>query len=147
MGTPSRVARLAGLAAISPVGALIGGLVDERVHLGFTNWRSACRASGLSFASLFKFTLELLPNAIVGALLGGLLVQLLAFSLRPRHTEACLAAHLGCAVVMPLGLLLCALALPIPLMLITEVALAVAAAYLMQALWKRHSATRIPLYP
>jgi hypothetical protein len=149
MGTTSRLARLAGLAAISPAGGLIGGLFDERTHLGFTNWRGACRASGISFASLFHFTLELLPYAVIGALLGALFVQVLAFSARhrPRRVDACLAAHLGCAVAMPLGLLLCALALPVPLMLLAEIALTVLAASGVLALWTRNSPARIPAHP
>ena len=88
MGKISAQAHLAGLAAISPASAAVGALIDERLHLGFTNWRSACRASGISFASLFHFTLELLPNAVIGGLLGALLVQLLAFSLRHRRHHA-----------------------------------------------------------
>lgn len=149
MGTTSRVARLAGLAAISPASAVIGGLIDERVHLGFTNWRSACRSSGISFTSLFNFTLELLPTAVIGALLGGLLVQLLAFAMRhhPRRAESCLVAHLGCAIAMPLGLLLCALALPVPLMLIAEIALAAAAASLLQTLRSRNSPAPMAIHP
>lgn len=148
MGNISRSVRLAGLAAIAPASAVVGGLIDERRHLGFTNWRSACRASGISFASLFHFTLELLPNAVIGALLGALLVQALAFSLRhqPGRADACLAAHLGCAVAMPLGLLLCALALPMPLMFIAEVALAVTAASVILVWRKRKSPARIALH-
>jgi hypothetical protein len=148
MGNILRSARLAGLAAIAPASAVLGGLIDERHHLGFTNWRSACRASGISLSSLFHFTLELLPNAVLGALSGALLVQLLAFSLRqrPGGADTCLAAHLGCAVAMPIGLLLCALALPMPLMFVAEVSLAVAAATGMLALWDRKSPSRIPLH-
>jgi hypothetical protein len=149
MGTILRGARLAGLAAIAPASAMLGGLIDERHHLGFTNWRSACRATGISLPSLFHFTLELLPNAVIGALSGALLVQVLAFSLRrqPGSADTCLAAHLGCAVAMPIGLLLCALALPLPLMLVAEVALAVIAATGILALWGRKFAARVPLHP
>ncbi len=135
MSATSRVARLAGLAAISPAFALVGGFVDERASLGFTTWLSACRATGISAASLFHFTLELMPTAVVGALLGALVVLMLAFAGRHRagNLETCLAAHAGCAIAMPVGLILCALALPVPVMLITEVALAVAAANFMSA--------------
>jgi len=138
-----KVLRLAALAAVSPAGALIGGMLDERDHLGFTNWRSACRSSGISLASLANFTLELLPTAVIGALSGALLVQALAFALRhdPARAGQCLAAHLGCALAMPFGLLLCALALPVSLMLLVEIALAVLAALLLQRSWKRHSLT------
>jgi hypothetical protein len=58
-------------------------MIDERTHLGFTNWRSACRASGLSIESLTFFTFELLPTAVVGALVGALLV--LAVAIQSRH--------------------------------------------------------------
>jgi hypothetical protein len=148
MGTTSRAARLAVLAAIPSTSAVIGGLIDERVRLGFTNWRAACRASGISFVSLLRFTLELLPTAIIGALLGGLLVQLLAFAMRHRRSDAdlCLSAHLGCAIAMPLGLLLCAFAMPVPLMLAAETALGAAAALGVLAFWKRKSPTAIPLH-
>src|SRR5829696_891245 len=123
MSTTSRVVRLVGLAAISPAGAVIGGFIDERTHLGFTNWRAACRASGISWVSLLHFTLELLPTAIVGALSGGLIVLAIGFFTRHRSRgpAACLAAHLGCVIVMPLGLLLCAIAMPVPAMLSTEI--------------------------
>ena len=149
MSKISRLVRVAGLAAIAPVGAILGGYIDERVHLGFTNWRAACRASGISFASLLHFTLELLPTAIIGSLFGGLLVQLLAFSARhdSRGADQCLAAHLGCALAMPLGLLLCALALPLPWMLVTEIALGTAAAFGVLALWNRRIAASVPLHP
>jgi hypothetical protein len=139
-GLMTTFSRLAALAGISPAGAIVGGMIDESAHLGFTNWQSACRASGFSFGSLLGFTFELLPTAVIGALLGGLVVLGIAFESRHRAGEAgaCLAAHAGCALVMPIGLILCALALPVPLMFAAEVALAVAAAYLL---------TRITLHP
>jgi hypothetical protein len=149
MGKTSRIACLAALAAISPACAVVGGMIDERVHLGFTNWRAACRASGIRFSSLIHFTLELLPNAVIGALLGALLVQVLAFSMRAsaRNAVQCLAAHLGCAIAMPIGLLLCALALPIPTMLAAEIMLAVAAASVLQVLLARRSLTPNAAHP
>jgi hypothetical protein len=149
MGTTSRVARLAGLAAISPTFASVGGFIDERNDLGFTTWLSACRASGLSFSSLTHFTLELLPTAVVGALLGALVVLVLAFEgrNRPGNLETCLAAHAGCAIAMPVGLILCALALPVPAMLIAEVALAVAAAHFMSAMGQRYYPSRVSPHP
>jgi hypothetical protein len=130
MGTTSRWARLAMLAALSPAGAVIGGLVDERLRLGFTIWRAACRAAGFSVASVLSFTLQLLPNAVIGALLGALLVQVIAFSSRhvAGRVDVCLAAHAGCAIAMPVGLILCAFALPVALMLLVETAVAVVAA-------------------
>lgn len=135
--------RLAGFAAMSPACAVVGGIIDERAHLGFTNWRSACRASGIAPASLLHFTLELLPTAVIGALFGGLLVQALAFAIRnrPRLADTCLSAHFGCAIAMPLGLVLCALALPVPLMLTMELAIAVTAAYSLQRFVLIRSAT------
>jgi hypothetical protein len=151
----NRLWRLAGLAGISPACAVVGGVIDERSHLGFTNWRSACRSAGFSIQSVTNFTLELLPTAVIGALLGGLLV--LAHAYRSRHgrghVENCLAAHAGCAVAMPLGLILCALAFPIPLMLAAEIALAVAAACVIQTLTRiptrtgRSGGSRVPLHP
>jgi hypothetical protein len=133
------IVRLAGLAAVSPACAVVGGWIDERTHLGFTNWRSACRASGISPASLLHFTLELLPMAVIGALLGGTVVLMGAMVTRnrPQAADACLAAHLGCAIAMPLGLLLCALAIPVPVMLIVEIAAALVAAYSFQVFFIR----------
>jgi hypothetical protein len=111
---------------IPSFGAFAGGWLDERAHLGFTNWRSACRASGLSARSLLHFTLELLPLAVAGMLLGGLaLLGIGIFQrLRPDVARACTAAHLGCAFVMPFSLLLCAGALPLGVMFAVDVALA-----------------------
>jgi len=130
MGNYSRWTRLTALAAMSPAGALIGGTIDERARLGFTIWKSACRAAGYSMASVISFTLQLLPNAVVGALLGALLVQGVAFSSRHRlgSVDDCLAAHAGCALAMPVGLILCVVSLPVAVMLVAEIALAVAAA-------------------
>lgn len=143
------LSQLALLTGISPTFALLGGLVDERIHLGFTNWRSACRAAGLSLSSLTYFTLELLPTAVIGALLGGLLILAPAFaaSQQAPSVGSCLAAHAGCAIAMPAGLILCALALPIPLMFGAEVALAVAMASILHGLTTRTSAIRVPRHP
>jgi hypothetical protein len=105
--------------------ALAGASVDERLRLGVTVWRSACRSSGLAPGSVIAFTLELLPCAVIGALIGGLVV--LAFAARAASADSMrrsLAAHLGCAVTMPVGVLLCAIALPLPLMLAADAALA-----------------------
>lgn len=149
MGNFSRSARLAGLAAIAPACAVLGGLIDERVHLGFTNWRSACRASGISVSSLFHFTLQLLPTAVVGALLGTLLLQLLAFQARrqPDRRDECMAAHFGCAIAMPLGLLVCALAMPVAWMLVVEVAMAGGVAYCVLKWHREGPVTAAPVNP
>jgi hypothetical protein len=48
---------------------------------------------------------------------------------------------------MPIGLVMCAIALPVPVMLFTEVALAVAAAYLLSAVGQRYSVMRVPVHP
>jgi hypothetical protein len=133
MSSAPRLARLAGLAAIVPLCALAGGWLDELDHLGFTAWSSACRAGGFSFASLLVFTFELLPRAVIGALSGGLAMQLLAFAQRHRacHADEILATHAGCMLTMPAGLILCALAWPIPLMLVAEMVLAMSGAWLL----------------
>jgi hypothetical protein len=120
-------ARVVALALVPMLGALAGALVDERLRLGVTVWRSACRASGLALRPVVAFTFELLPCAVIGALLGGLVVLASAFAsgsgavLRARHS---LGAHLGCVLAMPVGLILCALALPVPIMLAGEAVLA-----------------------
>jgi hypothetical protein len=125
--------RLALLSALPLAGATLGALIDERTHLGFTNWRSACRASGYSLGSTVAFSLELLPTAFAGLLLAGVILQGIGFALRRRgrHLERCLAVHAGCAFSMPIGLVLCAFALPVSVMLVTDVLLTVAAAWLV----------------
>jgi hypothetical protein len=104
--------------------ATIGAAFDERRALGFTTWRSACRAAGLSPSSIATFTLELLPTAVIGALAGGVLA--LGVGLMHRRTlgRPALAAHAGCAAAMPIGLLLCASTSPWPLTLVAEALLA-----------------------
>jgi hypothetical protein len=103
--------------------AVAGAWIDERAALGFTIWRSACRASGISLTSLATFTFELLPTAMVGALLGGLGVLAVGARARGPVADDALAAHAGCVVAMPAGLLLCASAWPWPLALAAETAL------------------------
>jgi hypothetical protein len=128
----SRPATLLALALLPMAAALAGAFVDERVRLGVTTWRSACRSSGMAPASVIAFTLELLPCAVIGALIGGLAV--LTFALRTASVismRRSLAAHLGCAVTMPAGVLLCAIALPLPLMLAADVVLAALATFAM----------------
>jgi hypothetical protein len=120
------------LAAIPSLGAFAGGWLDERAHLGFTNWRSACRASGLSARSLLHFTLELMPQAVAGTLLGGVALLCVGMSLRLRHdlARACTAAHFGCVIAMPVSLFLCATALPVAAMFAIDIALAACVAAL-----------------
>jgi hypothetical protein len=126
------------------LGAAAGAAMDEWQHLGFSTWRSACRAGGVSFASLLSFTWQLLPNAIIGLLLGGLAVQVFGFVLRERGNTAaeCAAAHLGCLLAMPLGLVLCAQALPALLMPFADVALAAAGGLLVLLLIERRETSR-----
>jgi hypothetical protein len=104
--------------------AALGAGLDERRALGFTIWRGACRASGVSLSSLATFTLELLPTAVVGVLLGGVLVLAAGSRARAGAARGALAAHAGCVLAMPVGLLLCASAWPWPLTLTAEAALA-----------------------
>ena len=136
------------LSAIPSIGAFAGGWLDERSHLGFTIWRTACRAAGLAPASLLHFTLELLPTMIVGTLLGGLVLVGLGLGLRRRRdvAHACAAAHIGCALVMPLAFLLCALALPTGAMFVLDVALAAGAAALVLRL-VRSPVTQVTPHP
>jgi hypothetical protein len=133
VGKFSRIVSLTILAAIVPWFAAVGAMLDEAHHSGFTNWQSACRGTGISFGSLLHFTWELLPFAIAGALAGGLILQLLAFRLRrePRHAANCVAAHLGCVLTMPAGLVLCSLAWPVPAMLLADIALGAGGALLL----------------
>jgi len=106
-----------------PMGlATLGAWLDESRALGFTLWRGACRASGISLPSVAIFTLELLPTAVIGALLGGVLVLAAGFR-RPGAAPRALAAHAGCVAAMPVGLLLCASAWPWPMTLAAELAL------------------------
>jgi len=127
--TPLRAALL----ALLPMAfALGGGWIDERVHLGFSSWNSACRSQGLTFASLITFTVELLPNALLGALAGGVVLQLVGASLPGRDAaRATLAAHAGCAFAMAVGLLMCAWIPSIPLMLGVEGVLATGTALVL----------------
>lgn len=144
-----RIVRLAILAAIVPWFAAVGAMFDEAHHLGFTIWQSACRTSGVSFGSVLHFTWELLPTALAGALIGGLILQLIAFTLRrePQHAAACLSVHLGCVLTMPASLLICALAWPVPAMLLADVALAVMVALLLGFRWNRQSPEASALHP
>lgn len=117
------------LALLPMVLALGGGAIDERSHLGYSTWLSACRAAGLSLNSVVTFTVELLPTAVLGMLAGGVLLLLTAVWQRRAGcpARAILAPHAGCAVGMLAGLLLCTFALPLPLMLAAEATLAAGA--------------------
>ncbi len=122
--------------------ALVGGFVDERLRLGVTVWRSACRSSGMAVGSVIAFTLELLPCAVIGALVGGIVVLALAMRAASLSSmQRSLAAHLGCAVTMPVGVLLCAIALPLPLMLAADAMLAGSAAAVTYSVLKSFSSS------
>jgi hypothetical protein len=138
-------ARIALLAFLPTAGATLGAVLDERTRLGFSTWRSACRTDGISLLSVMQFTWQLLPNAILGALLGGFVVVCLGIHWR-RCSQAteCVAAHLGCVLTMPLGVLACALAFPVTLMPYADAALAAGAALL---LWKVLRPRATPAHP
>lgn len=117
--------RRASLVVLPSLGGLLGVLFDEQRHLGFTNWRAACRAAGPSLRSLLAFTRELLPSAIVGMLGGAMIVVVIgAAARRVDSARGCLAAHLGCFAAMPLMLFVCAFAPSPAVMLVTDVVLA-----------------------
>ena len=125
--------RLALLSLLPSLGATGGAAVDEYQYQGFSTWRSACRAGEVSLGSLISFTRQLLPNAIIGLLLGGLAVQGLGFVLRERGNRSaeCVAAHVGCLLAMPVGLLICAQSMPAMAMPFADALLAMAAALLV----------------
>jgi hypothetical protein len=133
-----RIAEAALFAALPMLGATIGATFDERRQLGFTVWRSACRTAGLQLSTLVEFTLQLLPMAVIGLLLGGLAVLAAGALFRGRFTPASLAAHAGCAVTLPAALILCAF-LPPVLMLAADAVLATLAAVIMLALLRTPS--------
>jgi uncharacterized membrane protein (UPF0136 family) len=126
--------------------AAAGGWVDEVHHLGFTTWRATCRISGLRFTSLVDFTLQLLPTAILGLLLGGLVVLAWGALARDRDSGLHLAAHASCALTLPLTLLLCASALPLPMMLLADLGITVLAAMLLWPLL-RPASRSAPAHP
>ncbi len=107
--------------------ATLGGAVDEHTRRGLTLWREACRSAGLTASSLLVFTLELLPLAVIGGLLGGLAVLAMGWAGRATHCtlQASLAAHLGCVIAMIAGMVLCTWFLPPAWMLVVEPLLAV----------------------
>ena len=106
---------------------LAGAAFDEWTRLGFSAWRTACRDGGLTLSSLFTFTLQLLPTAVAGVLVGGLAVSI-AGAIRREVRAAALAGHGGCILGMAAGVPLCLLALPLPLVLAVETLLTAAAA-------------------
>lgn len=120
------------LAFVPALGMFAGAIIDERHHLGVTNWRAACRAADFSPRSILVFTYELLPTAIIGLLTGALLV--VAWGIAARHRDGMpqtsIAAHLGCIAALPLMLPLCALALPPAVTLLTDALLGALAAVL-----------------
>lgn len=132
------------LAALPMLGAAIGAWRDETSRLGFSTWRSACRAAGLDFRSLIDFTWQLLPLTLAGLTLGGTVVLAIAFWRRHeiRDARACLAAHAGCALSLPIALLLCASTLPLGWMLLADFAITAAMAWLLLALMRPASQAR-----
>jgi hypothetical protein len=113
--------------------AVLGAALDEHRNLGFSNWRSACRSAGLSLSSLFTFTLQLLPSAVLGVLAGGAALQILGICLRHKKgvARASLAAHGGCSLGMAACLPLCLLPVPVPWLLGAEALVAALAAMLL----------------
>jgi hypothetical protein len=130
-GRFAHLAKLFLLGVLPLAGTTVGAFVDESRHLGLSNWRSACRAAGFSLRPVWTFTLELLPTAVAGFLAGGLALLVLGIVLRRHGDDArrCFAAHAGCAITMPIGMALCALALPLQSMLLADVVLALAGAW------------------
>src|SRR6185295_8353017 len=99
-----------------------GAILDERNARGFTLWRDACRSAGVTVGSLLDFTLTLLPTAVLGMLLGGLVVLSVGASgcAGGRAARVSLDAHVACLLGMGLGVLLCLTLLPAASMLVVE---------------------------
>ncbi len=132
------------LCLLPTLGGGVGALIDEWRHLGFTNWRAACRAAGPSLQSFIVFTRELLPSAIVAMLAGALLVVLLGIAARRTDGAArtCFAAHLGCVLSLPLMLVTCMIAPAPAVMLFADAAFAALAAILvLRVMSRRQRAT------
>jgi hypothetical protein len=121
------------LSALPMLGAALGAGLDESRALGFSTWRSVCRSADLDLASLVSFTLQLLPLAVIGLLLGGASLLVLAILHRKRASQArdCLAAHGACVLTLPAALVVCASAMPWPLMLAVDVLLTALAVLLV----------------
>jgi hypothetical protein len=110
---------------------VLGTLIDEQRALGFTVWRAACRTAGFSPGSIATFTLDLLPNGVLGALLGALIVLMGGLGATRAQAGGALAAHSGCLLAMPAGVMLCATGWPLPLTLAAELALTIAVTLLV----------------
>ena len=136
------------LALVPMTGAVLGASVDERMHFGYSNWVSVCRASGFRIESLISFTFDLLPMALIGMLIGGLVLQFVGATLWFRHGGArvALAAHAGCALGMLAALLLCALAPSTSWMLGVELLVAATAAMGL-CRWPAHRPDCAPAHP
>ena len=132
------------LLALAPMAlAAAGAMVDERASLGFTLWLDACRSAGVTAGSLLSFTLTLLPNAVLGALLGGLVLLSVGASgcAGGRAAHVSLAAHSACLLGMGLGVLLCVTLLPAASMLVVEPLLVIAIAVLLSSVGPRTRTT------
>jgi len=130
---------------------MAGAAFDEWMRLGFSSWQAACREAGPTLGSLLTFTIQLLPTAVGGVLVGGLLVLLAGAIRRQRHAgTAAVAAHGGCIVGMTASLPLCLLAMPsplaIPLVIGAEMLLTAACAWLLFALLQRPWQVRSKAY-
>ena len=122
--------RYLALASLPMVLGALGAMLDERRALGFTVWRAACRAAGFSPVSLATFTLDLLPGAVIGTLLGAFIVLAGGFVAPRAHANGALAAHAGCLLAMPAGVMLCAAGWPLSLTLAGELAITMVATLL-----------------
>lgn len=140
---PARALRVAALAAVPMLGAVAGAALDERHHLGYSTWRTACRSAGPRIPTLIDFTLQLLPSATIGLLLAGLLVLAAGLLLPRRVAKNCAAAHVGCAVTLPAMLMLCAL-LPPWWMLAADAILATLVGLMVRAWFERCVTPRPP---
>jgi hypothetical protein len=129
----TRAWQSASFASLPMLGAIAGAACDERHHLGFTTWRTVCRSTQVNIPTLVDFTLQLLPWAVIGLLLGGLAVLAVGVLLRRRFADTCVAAHASCAVTLPAMLVLCAF-LPPAWTLAADAVLATLAAWLLLAL-------------
>jgi hypothetical protein len=136
-------AKFIALALLPMAFGTLGALLDERRALGFTLWRSACRAAGLSPGSILAFTLELLPSGVAGVLLGGLAVLAGGVLMPARDARGVVAAHAGCALGMPAALMLCALSWPVSAAMLADAAITALATLLVwRALSTRNGGDR-----
>jgi hypothetical protein len=120
---------------------VLGVFIDERWRQGYTLWVGACRSAGFS-ASVLTFTWQLLPTAIAGVLLGGVLVQLVGVWRRhqPGGAQASLAAHAGCAAGMSIGIVPCVLLPPVLVLGVEALLAAGIAAFLFNRMQRNASA-------